>query len=106
MTKTDIYNMLKGLKEDDGATLLDWMPVQYKTGYQVATRGAEFKSARKAAEYMHKEGGGDFGIWYSKGVYYIDESYHIDDIQTAMAIGRACNQQSILDWHDMSLIWL
>ena len=106
MTKKDIYTMLKELKEEDGVTLIDWMPVQYKDGYQVATRGAEFRSAKKAADYIERIGGGDFGIWYSGGVYYIDESYHIDDIKTAVAIGRACNQRSILDWSDMSLIWL
>ena len=49
---------------------------------------------------------GDAGLWYSDGVFYVDHSIKIDDLETAIEYGKKHNQQSILKWEDMSLIWL
>ena len=52
-----------------------------------------------------KEYGGDCGIWFSNGIYYIDKSHRESTKTKAMEIGRACRQISILKWADMSLAY-
>lgn len=47
---------------------------------------------------------GNCGIWLSDGVFYVDHSMRVKTKKQALAIGRACNQQTILKWSDMSLI--
>ena len=95
---------LKGLKNDDGLTLKKGNRVTYKTGYQVATDGIETTDAREAMNAV-KAYGGDCGIWFSNGVYYIDKSHRESTKKSALAVGRACNQISILKWADMSLVY-
>lgn len=95
---------LKGLKNDDGLTLKKGNRVTYKTGYQVATEGIETTDAREAMNAV-KAYGGDCGIWFSNGVYYIDKSHRESTKKSALAVGRACNQISILKWTDMSLVY-
>ena len=79
-------------------------PVTYKTGYQVATEGLETTDQREAMA-MIKAYGGDCGIWYSEGIYYIDKSHRVNTKREALAVGRACNQISILRWSNMGLIY-
>lgn len=100
-----ILLQLKALKENDGLTLKGYKTVTYKAGYQVATEGAECSTIREAL-YNIISYNGDCGVWYSQGVYYIDKSKHIATKREAVAVGKACQQQSILKWSDMSLIWL
>jgi len=95
---------LKGLKNDDGLTLKKGNRVKYKTGYQVATEGIETTDAREAMNAV-KAYGGDCGIWFSNGVYYIDKSHRENTKKSALAVGRACKQISILKWADMSLVY-
>lgn len=96
---------LQMLAEDKGMTLLNGNIISYSNGYQVATEGKETTSARIALK-MIKEYNGNCGVWYSKNVFYIDKSHHVEDRETAIAIGINHNQQSILDWSTMELIWL
>lgn len=95
---------LKGLKNDDGLTLKKGNRVTYKTGYQVATEGIETTDAREAMNAV-KAYGGDCGIWFSNGVYYIDKSHRESTKKSALTVGRACKQISILKWADMSLVY-
>lgn len=95
---------LKGLKNDDGLTLKKGNRVTYKTGYQVATEGIKTTDAREAMNAV-KAYGGDCGIWFSNGIYYIDKSHRESTKKSALAVGRACNQISILKWADMSLVY-
>lgn len=95
---------LKGLKNDDGLTLKKGNRVIYKTGYQVATEGIETTDAREAINAV-KAYGGNCGIWFSNGIYYIDKSHRESTKKSALAVGRACNQISILKWADMSLVY-
>ena len=69
------------------------------------TYGKETKAAEEAAKFV-EEMNGDAGLWYSDGVFYVDHSIKIDDLETAIEYGKKHNQQSILKWEDMSLIWL
>ena len=100
----NIEKLLKELKENDGATLKNYNMINYKSGYQVATEGKETKSLKKAIEYI-KGYNGTCGIWYAKGIYYIDKSKRISTKKEALKIGKENNQISILKWADMSLIY-
>lgn len=99
----NIRSLLK-LKDNDGLTLKDGKSITYKTGYQVATEGIETTSAKEAMKAI-KAFGGDAGVWFSNGIYYIDKSKRIQTKHEALEIGRAHSQISILKWSDMSLIY-
>lgn len=92
------------LKENDGLTLKAGKPINYKTGYQVATEGIETKSAQEAIKVVRAYKG-DCGIWFAAGVYYIDRSHRVNTKREALQVGRAHNQISVLKWANMSLIY-
>lgn len=95
---------IRKLQENDGLTLRKGKPITYKTGYQVATAGVECKTAREAIIAV-KAYGGNCGVWYSGGIYYIDKSRRVSTKKDALSIGRAHNQISILRWRDMGLVY-
>ena len=95
---------LRKLANNDGLTLKKGKPVTYKTGYQVATEGLE-TTDQKEAMAMIKAYGGNCGVWYSEGIYYIDKSHRVNTKREALAVGRACNQISVLRWSNMGLIY-
>lgn len=95
---------LNKLQENDGLTLKNGKIIEYKSGYQVATEGKETSNIHEVRA-MLKEYKGNCGIWYSKGIYYIDKSQRVSTKKAALEMGRAHNQQSILKWSDKSLIW-
>ena len=99
----NIRSILK-LKNNDGLTLKGGKPITYKTGYQVATEGIECKTAREAINAV-KVYKGNCGIWYSEGIYYIDKSHRVSTKREALAVGRKCNQISVLRWRDMGLVY-
>lgn len=99
----NIRSILK-LKENDGLTLKGGAPITYKSGWQVATEGVECKTAREAINAV-KAYGGNCGIWYACGIYYIDKSHRVSTKREAMEVGRACNQISVLCWRNMSLAY-
>lgn len=99
----NIRSILK-LKNNDGLTLKKGKKITYKTGYQVATEGVECHTAREAIQAV-KAYGGDCGIWYSDGIYYIDKSHRVSTKKEALKVGRECNQISVLRWRDMGLVY-
>lgn len=99
----NIRTILK-LKNNDGLTLKNGKPITYKTGYQVATSGIETRSARTAITQV-KIYGGNCGIWFSDGIYYIDKSHRVSTKYEALRIGRECKQISVLRWSDMGLVY-
>ena len=99
----NIRSILK-LKNNDGLTLKHGTPTAYKTGWQVATEGIETTSAREAINAV-KAYGGNCGVWFSNGIYYIDKSRRVNTKNEALKIGRACNQISILNWRNMTLVY-
>lgn len=95
---------LMALAENDGMTLKNWNSIQYKTGWQVADYGIECKNAKEALKAI--EGmNGNCGVWYEKGIYYIDHSFRVKTKKEAMEIGKKHNQISILKWSNMSLVY-
>lgn len=99
-----MMKMLKALKNNDGLTLKKFASVTYKTGYQVADYGIEAHTVEEACNAIQQYGG-NCGIWYSDGVYYVDHSFRIKTKKEALTIGKRYNQISILKWSDMSLIY-
>lgn len=97
-------NTLKALRDNDGLTLKNYQSITYKTGYQVATEGVKTTDINEAMQAI-KNYGGNCGVWYSTGIYYIDKSKRISTKKQALKIGREHNQITILRWGDMGLIF-
>lgn len=95
---------LKKLQEDDGLTLKNGKKITYKSGWQVATEGEETTDINKAMKLI-KAYGGNCGIWFSNGIYYIDKSKRVNTKKEALRIGKECNQISVLKWSNMSLAY-
>lgn len=95
---------IRKLSENDGLTLKAGRKISYKSGWQVATEGIEAHTAREAIEAV-KAYGGDCGIWYAGGIYYVDKSRRVNTKKEAMEIGRACKQISVLCWRNMALAY-
>ena len=95
---------LRKLTNNDGLTLKKGKIITYKSGWQVATEGIETTDINEAIKAVRAYGG-DCGIWFADGVYYIDKSHRVDTKREALEVGRACNQISILRWRDMGLVY-
>ena len=95
---------IKKLAENDGLTLKNGKLIRYKSGWQVATEGIETTDPRAAINAV-KAYGGNCGVWYSEGIYYIDRSHRVNTKREAMQIGKACNQISVLCWRNMGLAY-
>ena len=95
---------IRNLKENEGLTLKNGKKIRYKTGYQVATEGLETTSAREAINAV-KAYGGNCGVWFSNGVWFIDRSIRVNTKTEALKIGRDHNQISILGWRKMNLVY-
>ena len=95
---------LMTLAENDGMTLKNWNSIQYKTGWQVADYGVECKTAKEALKAI-EDMNGNCGVWYEKGIYYIDHSFRVKTKKEAMKIGKKHNQISILKWSNMALVY-
>ena len=95
---------LKKLINNDGLTLKNGKVITYKSGWQVATEGKETENIQEAIQ-MIRAYKGDCGVWYSEGIYYIDKSHRVSTKREALAVGRACNQISILNWRTMGLAY-
>ena len=103
-TKMINIRSIKKLANNDGLTLKNGKPITYKTGWQVATEGVECKTAREAINAV-KAYNGNCGVWYSEGVYYIDKSHRVNTKREALEVGKAHNQISVLNWHNMTLAY-
>jgi hypothetical protein len=92
------------LVENDGLTLKNGKLITYKSGWQVATEGVECKTARDAINAV-KAYGGNCGVWFAGGIYYIDKSHRVNTKREALEIGKAHNQISVLGWRKMVLAY-
>ena len=95
---------LRKLQNNDGLTLKNGKAITYKSGWQVATEGIETTDQKEAMKAI-KAFGGNCGIWFANGIYYIDKSHRVNTKREALAIGKACNQISVLKWANMSLAY-
>ena len=95
---------IRKLNNNDGVTLKGGKIIEYKTGWQVAIYGVEVKTAREAIEAV-KAYGGNCGVWFADGIYYIDKSLRVDTKKEALRIGREHNQISIFGWSRKNLAY-
>lgn len=95
---------IRKLNNNDGVTLKSGKVIEYKTGWQVAIYGVEVKTAREAIEAV-KAYGGNCGVWFADGIYYIDKSFRVDTKKEALRIGREHNQISIFGWSRKNLAY-
>lgn len=96
--------MLMMLENNDGLTFKGGKSIIYKSGWQVATEGVETTNVVEAYKAIINYGG-NCGVWFSEGIYYIDKSKRVNTKREAMEIGRACNQISVLNWRTMGLAY-
>lgn len=94
---------LQKVKNGKGATLKNYNSITYKTGYQVATSGVECSTLQEAWSAICKYSG-YCGIWFDKGIYYIDKSKRIGTYKKAMDTAKKRIQHTILDWKNMVCI--
>lgn len=95
---------IRKLANNDGITLKSGKVIEYKTGWQVAVHGVEVKTAREAIEAV-KAYGGNCGVWFADGIYYVDKSFRVDTKKEALRIGREHNQISIFGWSRKNLAY-
>lgn len=95
---------IKKLTNNEGLTLKQGKAINYKSGYQVATEGIETTDPQVAINAV-RDFGGNCGVWYSEGIYYVDKCKRITTKREALAIGIANNQISILKWTTMELVY-
>ena len=95
---------IRKLANNDGITLKGGKVIEYRTGWQVAIYGVEVKTAREAIEAV-KAYGGNCGVWFAEGIYYIDKSFRVDTKKEALRIGREHNQISIFGWSRKNLAY-
>ena len=100
----NIRSIIK-LTEGDGFTLKAGKKIQYKTGYQVAFEGIETEDARIAINAV-KAYGGNCGVWFDRGIYYIDKCRRVSKKEEAIKIGIKFEQISIYDWEKGVCIYL
>lgn len=95
---------IRKLANNDGITLKGGKVIEYKTGWQVAIYGVEVKTAREVIEAV-KTYGGNCGVWFADGIYYVDKSFRVDTKKEALRIGREHNQISIFGWSRKNLAY-
>lgn len=95
---------IRKLNNNDGITLKSGKIIEYKTGWQVAIYGVEVKTAREAIKAV-KAYGGNCGVWFADGIYYVDKSFRVDTKKEALRIGREHNQISIFGWSRKNLAY-
>ena len=95
---------IKKLVNNEGLTLKNGKLIEYKTGWQVAIYGVEVQTAREAINAV-KAYGGNCGVWFADGIYYIDKSFRVNTKREALEIGREHNQISIFGWQRKNLAY-
>ena len=95
---------IRKLVNNDGITLKGGKVIEYKTGWQVAVYGVEVKTAREAINAV-KAYGGNCGVWFADGIYYIDKSFRVNTKKEALRIGKEHNQISVFGWSRKNLAY-
>ena len=95
---------IRKLQENDGLTLKAGKIITYKSGWQVADYGLEARTAEEAIKAV-KMYGGNCGIWYAGGIYYVDHSFRISTKREALEVGRKFSQISIFGWKTQKLAY-
>lgn len=95
---------LRKIEDNGDLTLKSGKPITYKSGWQVATEGKETTNINEVRKLI-KQYGGNCGLWFANGVWYVDKSHRVSTKREAIKVGRECNQISVLKWANMSLAY-
>ena len=71
----------------------------------IAFEGIETEDARTAINAV-KAYGGNCGVWFENGIYYIDKGRRVSTKKEAIQTGNQFNQISIYDWKRGACIYL
>jgi len=96
-------------RNNSGATLKNWEPVKYPAGFQYSkTENGETNVTAdiQEAAAMVKALKGTCGVWFDKGLFYIETSYWTSSRQFAVNVGKMFHQKSIYDWANDTYIEL
>ena len=96
---------IRKLNNGDGFTLHYGKKIQYKTGWQVADYGFETTSPETAIQFVRMFGG-NCGVWFEDGIYYIDHSFRVTTKHDAMLIAAETDQISIYGWRAGKLAYV
>ena len=98
-------------KLNDGTyTVIDGGMLNFKSGYQVGTHQGTYAEVKTEAELevivqeLKDAGHEVYGLWGERGVIEVDPSTHVQDLQEALALGRANGQAAIWCWASMTSI--
>lgn len=90
---------IRKIQEGQGMTLRNGRPVEYKSGWQVATHGIECHTPEEVSALIHSPAFSKFaGIWLENGIYYVDYSRRVMTKHDALAVGKIFNQISVYSW--------
>ena len=95
---------IRKLTNGDGLTLKYGKIINYKSGWQVADHGIETASAQEAINEVRRLGG-NCGVWFENGIYYIDHSFRVNTQRKALSLGCQYNQISVFGWRNKSLAY-
>ena len=99
--KTLIKELQRIKKENSGLTLKDYKSIHYETGFQYSkTENGSTNTCVSVgmACAMVQSFNGTCGIWYDNGLFYIETSYHTEDLHEAYIMARKYHQKSIYAW--------
>ena len=95
---------IRKLTNGYGLTLKHGKIINYKSGWQVADHGIETADPQEVIREVRRLGG-NCGVWFENGIYYIDHSFRVNTKREALAIGREHNQISVFCWRNKSLAY-
>lgn len=96
---------LRKIENNGGLTLRNGKPIEYKSGYQVATEGVTTTNITEVRALIIAFDG-NCGLWLENGVWYIDRCHRVSTKREALEVGRACKQISVFKWANKSLIYV
>ena len=95
---------IRKLTENDGLTLKNGKPIQYKTGWQVATEGVECRTAEEAIKAVRAYAG-NCGVWLVQVFFYVYKSYRVNSKKEGLEIGKNHSQISVFGWARKNLAY-
>ena len=99
----DMLELIKSLQDNDGFTVKNGKIIRYKSGWQVGIIGIECTRPDNVLRAMEKPG--NYGVWFSNGIYYLDKCKRVNTKKEALEIGRKYHQQSVYNWKNGKLAW-
>ena len=102
MNKKQLLEQLERVQaENSGLTLVNYRAVRYEDGFQYSkTENGSTNTCTSAgmALAMIQSFNGTCGVWYDAGLFYVETSYHTEDLYEAYKMAVKYHQKSIYAW--------